>query len=289
MKNTIVYTFLIIVIITLAVFNVITVKRVSDRPEPVDPPVLNESPVRVYGIVEPSGKPVVIHPHVPGTVREILVSDGDTVRAGQLLCALKNSVELAQLEAAEARVSLGRKEAELSRDQYKRNTALRADGSISEADYVRLKIEKELKEEQIALYMKELELARARLDELEIRSPMDGIVYFCDIRPGEYFGIGEGERLVVSSKALQVRCDVEVIWIDRLARGATYSVLNAETGQRVGKAIYSYSSRYLRGKRFATEDPKERMSSKYQEVIMEFVPDDTGIPVQLPVMVEMAD
>jgi multidrug efflux pump subunit AcrA (membrane-fusion protein) len=287
MKKAVIYTVLIIIIIALITFNIVTVRRVSQRPGPAKPPTLNESPVRIYGVVEPVGKGISVGPRTAGVVRELLVAEGDTVRAGQLLCVLENTVQRAELETARARVALSRKAAELSRDEYRRNAALLADGSISESQYTQLKLTKELDEQQVALCEKELELARARLDDLNIISPRDGIIYLCDIRPGEFFGTGESERIVMGLGALQVRCDVEVIWIGRLDEDATYQVLNAETGEVIGTASYLGSSRYLRSKRFTTEDPEERMSARYQEVIMSFDPRDAGTPIRLPVMVEL--
>jgi len=287
MKNIIIYTILVIIIVALVIFNVITVRRVSRRPEPAEPPSLNEYPVRVYGIVEPRGKETAVSPIEPGVIREIMVAEGDTVGGGDVLCSLENEVRLAAVEAALARVDLARKTAELSRDEYIRNRSLLADGSISESEYIRLKLKKERDERQVSFYLKELEQARARLRNLEVTAPGTGIVYLCDIREGEHFS-SEGEaRLILGSEKLQVRCDVEVLWIERLAREAVYSVLNAETGEPVGTARYLGSSRYLRSKRFTTEDPRERMSARYQEVIMDFNPDQKDVPVRLPVMVEL--
>lgn len=287
MKNAVVYAILIIVIVVLVVFNITTVRRVSERPEPAAPPVLNEAPVRIYGVVEPAAEEIVVSPREPGVVGELHVAEGDTVRAGQLLCVMANDVRRAELAAARARVALGRAAAALSRDEYRRNAALLADGSISESQYTQLKLTKELDEQQVDLYEKELALARARLEHLDVTAPRDGIVYLCDIREGEFFGAGGGRRIVLGAVSLQISCDVEVIWIDRLAEEATYTVLNAETGEPVGTARYVGSSRYLRAKRFSTEDPEERMSARYQEVIMAFTPERRDIPIRLPVMVQL--
>ncbi|MBD3179537.1 MAG: biotin/lipoyl-binding protein [Candidatus Latescibacteria bacterium] len=287
MKRAVIYTVLIAVIIFLIGFNVITVRRVSRRPGPVEPPVLNEYPARIYGVVEPSGKEIEVSPMEPGVVDEIHIREGDTVKAGELLCSLESSVRLARLEAARSRVAVGRKAAELSRDRYLRNRELLEDGSISESQYTELKLEKELDQRRLDLYGRELELARAELENLEVPSPADGIVYLCDIREGEYFSSEGDPGIILGPVDLQIRCDIEVIWIGRLAQDRTYRVLNAETAEPVGTAVYRGSSRYLRSKRFSTEDPAKRLSARYQEVIMDFVPERKGIPIRLPVMVEL--
>jgi len=288
MKNKILLTVLIIVIVVLIVFNVVTVRRVSRRPEPVQLPELNESPKRVYGVVEPMGKEVEISPTEPGVVDEIHVEEGDTVETGQLLCVLKSSVQRARVEAARSRVAMAATAAELTRDRYRRNRALLEDGSISESQYTELKLKMRLDKKQLTVYRNELELAAARLENLKITSPSSGIVYLFDIRKGEFFGVEGETRIILGKKRLQVRCDVEIIWIDSLEDRGTYEVFNAETGDPVGKALYMDSSRYLRSARFSTEDPQKRLSARYQEVIMEFIPEKEDIPIRLPVMVELS-
>jgi len=288
MKRKVIYTVLAIVIVALIVFNVVTVRRVSERPEPAEPPELNEAPVRVYGIVEPAGKPVSVSPPEPGVVDTLLVAEGDTVSKGQVLCVLFRDVQRAGAAAAGARIELGRTAARISADELRRNEELYDEGSISESEYTRLRLQKELDERQVSLYEKEYGLALARIEQLEVEAPAGGIIYLCDIREGEYFAPGMKERIVMGPAALQVRCDVEVLWIDRLDRDAHYEVLSAETGEPVGTARWSGSSRYLRAKRITTEDPQERLSARFQEVIMELTPLDPGIPIRLPVMVRLS-
>ena len=60
---------------------------------------------------------------------------------------------------------------------------------------------------------------------------------------------------------------------------------NAETGESIGTARFGSRSRYLRPRQLQTEDPKDKSSAKYQEVIMRFVPDQPDLPIGLPVLV----
>lgn len=287
MKRKILFAALIVIIAFLIVFNVVTVRKVSRMPPPEEPPQLNESPARIYGVVEPAGREISLSPTEPGAVKEMLVEEGDTVEAGQLLCVLDNSVQQASVEAARTRVDLGETAAELSRDRYIRNAALLRDGSISESQYTELRLEKELDRKRLDLNKRELDLALARLENLNVRAPVDGIVYLCDIREGEYFGSEGGEDIIIGPAELQVRCDIEVIWIDRLDRKEKYQVLNAETGEPVGTALFSRYSRFLRSARVSTEDPRKRSSARYQEVIMDFTPLRDDIPIRMPVMLEL--
>jgi RND family efflux transporter MFP subunit len=284
-KNAVIYTLLIIVIAALIAFNLRTVRRVSERPPPAEPPKLSDAPVAVYGLIEPAGREVAISPRESGVVKKLGIAEGDTVRRGQVICVLDNSIAQAELEAARARLSLGRKTAELSRDEFERNVQIAKADTIAEAELTRSGLKMEADERQVGLHEKELELAQARLDYLLVAAPRDGIVYLCDIRVGEYFPAGDATKIVIGPRALQVRCDVEVVWIGKFSKGRTYRVYNADTGDPVGTATYRTSSRYLRGKRIRTEDPSEKLSARYQEVTLDFQPDRGDIPIYLPVLV----
>jgi len=122
-----------------------------------------------------------------------------------------------------------------------------------------------------------------------ITSPRSGIVYKCDIRVGEAFGIGDRNRLVLGSPNLQICCDVEILWIGRIERQKTYDVFNAENEEPVGTAAFRSASRYLRPKSVQTEEPGEKLSTQYQEVIMDFEPSKPDLPIGLPVMLRLGE
>lgn len=124
---------------------------------------------------------------------------------------------------------------------------------------------------------------------LPITSPQDGIVYKCDLRVGEAFNIGVGERLILGVSEFQISCDVEILWIGRIDKHKTYDVFNAENGDSIGTAKFISASRYLRPKSIRTEEPGEKISTQYQEVVMSFKPSRFDLPIGLPVMLRLRD
>lgn len=80
------------------------------------------------GLVEPAGEERVIIPQLSGRLSKVLIAEGDTVRAGQLIAEIENSEYRAALAAAEA--ELQRREAELAR---LRNGARREELAAAEA------------------------------------------------------------------------------------------------------------------------------------------------------------
>lgn len=99
---------------------------------------------------------------VAGEVREILVEEGDDVRAGQVL---------ARLDGDRLRLELRQAEANLRKAQrdYQRNVDLKDRGLISAGDFEKIKYEADALE---ATY----NLARLELSYTEIRAPIDGVV-----------------------------------------------------------------------------------------------------------------
>jgi RND family efflux transporter MFP subunit len=139
-------------------------------------------------IIEPDrvaevGSPVI------GVIQSILVERGDRVRKGQIVALLRNDVERAALGLAQSRAQidaeaqqaianhklalqrLARAE-ELHHKQFISGQAL--DQAVAEARVAEYKLA-QTREQQLAL-ANELGLAKARLGERVIRSPIDGVI-----------------------------------------------------------------------------------------------------------------
>lgn len=274
-----------IAVILIVLFIMTSVKKTSKRVPPAPAAELNSSSEAFYGQVVPEGKAVRVSPAVSGTVRSVPVREGEGVHEGQPLCVLDDAVQKAEWSAALARAAVARKAAELSLDQWNRAENLYRGGGITESEVVRLRLKKELDEEEAAVAGREAELARVRLEERTVRAPSAGIVYKMDLRPGEAFQSGDGGRILLGSANLELRCDVEALWIGRIDSSKIYRVFNAETGESLGKATFVSASRYLRPKQVRTEDPQERLSANYQEAVLSFEPECPDLPIGLPVLV----
>jgi biotin carboxyl carrier protein len=122
---------------------------------------------------------------------------------------------------------------------------------------------------------------------LPVTAPQDGLIYRCDLRIGEAFNVGDVDQLVLGSADLQICCDVEILWIGRIDKHSTYEVFNAENEDQIGTAKFRSASHYLRPKTIRTEEPGEKASNQYQEVIMSFAPSRPDLPIGLPVMLRL--
>lgn len=260
----------------------------ASRPPAVPAPVeWGEVPARVYGRLEPAGGEVYVSPPVTRSVEEIRVAEGDAVAKGEVLCVLERGVEAARLRVAAARVASLRKSAELNRDTFERRRELFADRRISESEYTQAKLTAELAARNLQVAEGELELARAELAQLELRSPVAGVVYKMDVRLGETVRAGDNTKIVVGGRGYWVRLYVESFWVNRVREGTLYKVYDAETAAYLGRGRVVARKPYLGGRDFQTDDLRERFDTKFQEVILELDPAREGLPLGLSVVAEL--
>jgi RND family efflux transporter MFP subunit len=261
----------------------------ASRPPASPTPVESEGvPARVYGRLEPAGGEVYVSPPVTRSVEEIRVTEGEVVAQGEVLCVLERDVEKARFRVAEARVASLRKSVELERDTFERRGELFANGRISEYEYTQAKLAAELAARNLQVANGELALARAELAQLELRSPVAGVVYKIDLRLGETIRAGDNTKIVVGGRGYWVRLYVESFWVDRVREGTAYKVYDAETGAYVGLGKVVERKPYLGGRDFQSDDLRERFDTKFQEVILDLEPAREGLPLGLSVVAELA-
>jgi multidrug efflux pump subunit AcrA (membrane-fusion protein) len=278
---------LTLIVVLGLLYIIINIERSSPKMDAADPPVLIQSPARVYGTIEPEGREVFLTAPLTRQIISIYVDEGDTVEKDQKLCTLENDVEKAQLSAALARVNLSRKALAISKDKFLRNISLYKDKVITEYEYTQSKLKMELDSLDLLTAQKEAELAKARLDQLDLKSPIDGIVYKFDVRLGESLPEGDNSRIILGKSDLWVRLFVEAFWMERIKIGDAFQIKNAETNENIGTGTVISKTPYLGGKVFRTNDPYERFDTKYQEVILKLKTEKKNIPLGLSILAEI--
>jgi RND family efflux transporter MFP subunit len=138
------------------------------------------------------GTPVI------GVIDAVLVERGDLVRRGQVIAQHESRVERAAVMLAQTRVEQGAEmQAAQSQSEFTRKRAQRT-AELTELNFVsnqaREQAETEASiartrlaqvEEQRALAVKELDLARAQLAQRTVISPLNGVVVERHVSPGE--------------------------------------------------------------------------------------------------------
>jgi len=125
---------------------------------------------------------------VGGEVTALLVEEGETVVAGQVLARLDH--ERLRLRMEQAKAALNK-----LKQEYRRNVALHERGLVSEGAFADLRYEMEALD---AAYR----LARLELDYSDIVAPIDGIVSARSVKVGNTVAAGEVTFRVTNTDAL---------------------------------------------------------------------------------------
>jgi membrane fusion protein (multidrug efflux system) len=142
---------------------------------------------------------------VAGEVREILVEEGDDVKAGQVLARLDGDRLRLELQQAEANLRKAQRD-------YQRNVDLKDRGLISAGDFEKIKYETDALE---ATY----NLARLELDYTQIRAPIDGVIAERFVKVGNTVDINAVTFQVTSLEPLIAYLHVPEREYRRIARG----------------------------------------------------------------------
>lgn len=287
MKKILSLALILIPVLAMSIFIVQTFMKSSPSPIVAQPPDINESPVRVYGITEPAGREVFVSPTETKEVAKIFVQEGDTVKEGQTLCILDNEVESAQLQSALAKVESAKKTLAIIRDEMKRTKNLYKKNVDSEYKYTQALLKVELERSNLTVAQKEVELDRSRLEQLELTSPINGKVYKFDVRLGETLDSGDNTRIILGSADLWVRLFVEAYWQDTIDLDSQFKIYNSETDAYLGMGRVIYKAPYMGRRNFRTEDSQERFDTKFQEVVLLLTSKGDAVPIGLSVVAEM--
>lgn len=280
----------LVLIFLAALFFIFSSLKKSSAPPQVAPTIkLADAPMRLYGLIEPAGREVLVGAPMSKRVIETFVREGDRVKTGQRLLNLESSVEQEQVSLAESRMALAQKSLELSNDELNRTRNLFTKKVDSEYNYTQAKLQNAMELKKLRVSGSELDVAKAKLEETILRSPIDGRVYKFDIRIGETLQAGDNAKIILGADGLWVRLAVESFWKDRVKAAGEYAVYDSETRQYLGTGRVLSRAPYMGRRNFRTEDLQERFDTKFQDVILELTPEpgQHDIPIGLSVLAEL--
>ena len=165
-----------------------------------------------------------MRPEVSGRVTRLNFRDGDRVRRGQLLVQLDDQLPLAQLQQAQAELSI-------AQANHKRNQELVAQNFISQRS-----VDESAANLQVA--QAKLALARATAARLRIVAPFDGIAGIRNISVGDYLKDGADIVNVEDMDAIFVDFRLPERFQSKVQRGQTALVdLDALPGRRYAAVV----------------------------------------------------
>jgi membrane fusion protein (multidrug efflux system) len=265
----------------------VSLRKAAAPPEPSRTPSLADTPVRLYGRVEPLGREVFVGPTQPRRVTRVFVKEGQSVKAGQVLCELESDIERQAVQVAKERVVELERRIDLILDELNRIEDLVASGAVSTLEVSQKKLEVRLLRQQIETARAEVELRNRELDTLKLLATVDGHLYKFDVRVGEQLTPQDYPRIVLGKRQKQIRIYVESFWMDRLHVGDRLMVRDGETLLHLGDGEVIAVSEYVGARDFRTDDALERLDTKYGQAIL-LMKENADIPLGKLVICERA-
>jgi membrane fusion protein (multidrug efflux system) len=153
---------------------------------------------------------VTVSPEIGGRVAEILVNEGEAIKAGTRIATLDQSVYLAELARAEASLFMSNANLKRAVDLLEKKVGTARAKDEAEAAW---------KADEAAIA-----LAQARLDKTVITAPFDGILGLRSVSVGQYLEPGDAIIKIEDIDPLRVDFRVPEIYFDKIRVGQTIKV-----------------------------------------------------------------
>ena len=190
----------------------------ASAPAPVSAPVVQVAPVRSMAISRQvsavgslrSQDSVILRPEITGRIAEINIDEGGQVAKGQVVIRLDDTVARAQLQQAEANLSL-------AASQNRRAAELTKQGFIS----------KQARDEalsQLRVQQAAVALAKAQLEKTAILAPFDGMIGLRNVSVGDYVSPGTDLVPIDSIDPLQVDFRIPEQYLSQVQPGLSLTL-----------------------------------------------------------------
>lgn len=169
---------------------------------------------------------VMIRPEVDGRISEIHFTEGQSVAKGAKLVSLDSSEIAAQLQAAEAELTLNR-------------SRLRRAEDLKQKNFISAQALDEARENLNQSLARHAE-TKARLDKTLIRAPFEGVAGLRQVSPGAYVNKGQDIARLEGIGVLKADFRVPEVFMGKIRQGQEVAVsVDAYPGESFSGRIYA--------------------------------------------------
>jgi membrane fusion protein (multidrug efflux system) len=158
---------------------------------------------------------------MPGRVGKVFANEGERVRKGQPLLTLETQYLSLELKRADAEVARAKASAADAERDFKRKEELIAKGSVARAAYDRSQSAYDSAQAGVAAAEAARDLARQRLADAVLHSPITGVVAERRADAGERLGDSSVAYVIVQTSPLKLRFQLPERYLARIKRGQT--------------------------------------------------------------------
>lgn len=161
---------------------------------------------------------------VPGTVRNVLVKVGDTVRKGQLIAEIAPRDYELQVQEAEAALEQALAQVRNTKAQYERVQELYANRTVSKKDLDAARATYESADAAVRSVEKRLELAQLQVKYTRLMAPVKGSIAEVSVDVNENVAAGQAIVKLTSGAYPEVKVTIPEVMIAQVQAGITASV-----------------------------------------------------------------
>ena len=163
---------------------------------------------------------------VPGEVTRVLVREGETVAAGQLLAQVDTADLQSRLDAQDAALEEAKARLTIAEKNRANNQQLLRQKFISQNAYDTAESTFEASAASVRSQEAQLRIARKALDDAAVRAPIAGVVATRSVHPGEKVGIDQPLFLLVDLVRMEIEAPAPASEIPaiRVGQPATFRV-----------------------------------------------------------------
>ncbi len=198
-------------------------------PMPVETMVLRKLPmaaeVKAVGTLQ-ADESVILRPEIAGRIETIHFNEGESVKKGQPLITLDQSLYQAELQESLAARDLARKIYERSEALFEKGT-----GTANARDDNRLKLQ---------AAEASVNLSRARLAKMRLIAPFDGVIGVRAVSVGDYVAPGQDLVGVTKLNPLKVDFRIAETYLNNVRTGQSINLTSAsQPGEKFPAEIYA--------------------------------------------------
>ncbi|MCA9540815.1 MAG: efflux RND transporter periplasmic adaptor subunit, partial [Myxococcales bacterium] len=179
---------------------------------------------RVFSGTARSGQEARLSFKVSGTVRELAVKVGDTVKKGDLLASVDSSDYELQVQEAAAAMAQAQAQQRSAESTYQRISALYANRTASRQDLDNARAARDSAKASVYSIAKRIQLARSQVDSTRLTAPVDGAVSQVLVEVNENVQGGQPVVLVAAGDDIEVTVAVPEVLISGVKAGDKVSI-----------------------------------------------------------------
>jgi len=184
--------------------------------------------------------PVKITPLVAGRIDHFTVLEGDEVSAGQVIAKLNTERHQRQAEELNAALAINARRLELATREQIRSQTLSDKGAATAREFDLARAEVDILSAEAEKIRAELNTVLWQIEQSDVRSPVDGILFERLGQAGEYINLEERHEIasVHDPRQLQVWVDVNQRDAARIQVGQPVKItLDAEPGREFSGSV----------------------------------------------------